>query len=82
MNTDIMREVVGRTFKSIEGQIIEGMEETEYGHMVSLTGYSPRLENDILLAGDQINLNAAMRYSDYDDKTYIWIGTPLIATQY
>jgi hypothetical protein len=82
LNTDIMREVIGKTFESIEGQIIEGMEETEYGQMVSLTGYSPKLENNIQLAGDQINLNAAMRYSEHDDKTYIWIGTPLIATEY
>lgn len=82
MNTDIMREVIGRTFKSIDGQIIEGMEDTEYGEMVSLTGYSPKLQNDIQLAGEQINLNAAMRYSEHDDKTYIWIGTPLIATEY
>lgn len=82
MNIDIMREVIGKTFKSIDGQVIEGMEETEYGDMVSLTGYSPKLQNNIQLAGEQINLNAAMRYSEHDQKTYIWIGTPLISTEY
>lgn len=82
MNTDIMKEVINKTFYSADGQVIEGMEETEYGGMVSLTGYSEKLQNNIQLAGDQINLNVAMRYSNYDDKTYIWIGTPLIATEY
>ncbi|HNU80805.1 MAG TPA: YwmB family TATA-box binding protein [Bacillota bacterium] len=30
----------------------------------------------------KVNVQLAMRYSSYDDRTYIWIGTPLIPMGY
>lgn len=82
MNIDIMRRVLKNTFEVIDAEILEGMQEEEYSEMVSLSGYSPKIQNSIQLAGREINLNAAMRYNAYDQKTYLWIGSPLIATEY
>ena len=29
-----------------------------------------------------MNLNIAIRYNEYEEKTYIWIGTPIITIGY
>ncbi len=82
MNTDIMRGIIENTFTAAEAQALEGIEEDEYSEMISLSGYSPQIQNSIKLSGRKMNINGAMRYNDYDKKTYIWIGIPLIATEY
>lgn len=82
MNTVIMKDVINKTFNSIGGEIQEGMEVFEEGDLLSYTGYSPKLADAIQLAGERVNLNIAMKSSDDLNKAFIWIGTPLIATDY
>lgn len=82
MNTVIMKDVINETFNSIDGKIGEGMEEFQEDDLLSYTGYSPKLSNPIQLSGEGINLNVAMKSSHDLNKTFIWIGTPLIATDY
>lgn len=82
LNISEMREKIGDSFESIEARILEGIEETEYGEMVSLTGYSPQIHNTIELGEREININGALRYNEYEGKTYLWLGSPLIATEY
>ena len=48
----------------------------------SVTGYSPRLPAGLALGDTEINVNLASRYSSYDDRTYITLGTPIIAREY
>jgi Protein of unknown function (DUF1779). len=53
-----------------------------YDDMLTMTGYSEKLGEYIELGNEKINLNLAMRYSDSDGKTYLWLGTPVITTDY
>jgi len=48
----------------------------------SLMGYSPLFANGIEILGKTYNANIAIRYNSEDDKTYIWIGTPVISLEY
>ncbi len=48
----------------------------------SITAYSPLIKTYISYGGKNVNIQLAMRYSEYEDKTYLWIGTPLITTTY
>ena len=50
--------------------------------MYKRQGYSPKLADAIQLAGERVNLNIAMKSSDDLNKAFIWIGSPLIATDY
>lgn len=50
--------------------------------MISMTGYSPRIKGYTISGGEKININAAARYTKWNERTMIWIGTPLISIEY
>lgn len=54
--------------------------EDEY--TFSFMGYSPLLTNGIQILDKTYNVHIAMRYNLEDDKTYIWIGSPVISLEY
>lgn len=56
---------------------------TDSGAYMSYTGYSPLIwDEGITVGGDQININMAMRYHSFDQRTYIVIGSPVITVEY
>ena len=50
--------------------------------LVSVTAYSPDIENYIRIGNKKVNLNFAARYNSYEKRTYIWIANPVILTEY
>lgn len=80
LNQSSMNRVCREIFASCKGKIIEGIGDEGF---LSLTGYSDYIEDSCLSAGSRkINLNVALRYSEYDDATCILLGTPVIFTGY
>jgi len=51
-------------------------------NLISISAYSPYIGNDIEVEGKKMNMNLALRYNAYEDKTYIWLATPVIAIEY
>ena len=52
-------------------------------NMISVTAYSKLLEENYLeYLGNKINLNIGIRYSEDDDKTLLYIATPIIKLDY
>ncbi len=51
-------------------------------HFVSYTGFTPEIAEGIQIGDQTINFNMAMHYSQYDDRTYIIIGSPIITREY
>ena len=73
--------------KEIVNQLMEILEakEVEYfsdGSMISVTGYSKNIEGWTQYSGNKVNLNIAVRYNSYENKTYLWLGTPFITIGY
>ena len=61
----------------------EEIDRVENENMVSITAYSEFLdENYLEYLGNKINLNIGIRYSEDDDKTLIYIATPIIKLDY
>ena len=60
----------------IQGEVTQTMEDDQ---LISLAGYSPILDAAPI---DNINFQLASRYNSYRDKTYLWIGTPIITIEY
>jgi len=58
---------------------VEGITEE---NLISISAYSPRVKSSILVNEKRVNINLAMRYNSYEDKTYIWLATPVITTEY
>lgn len=51
-------------------------------YTLSFMGYSPLLQDSINICGKDYNLNIALRYNSEVDKTYLWMGTPVISLEY
>jgi hypothetical protein len=48
----------------------------------SITGFSPILPDSLTVGDKRINLNMAMRYSPYDNRTYVIVASPVIPGEY
>ena len=65
--------------QSINAKKIDGIENEE---LKSISAFSSSVGGYVMSGHDRVNVQLALRYSSYDDKTYIWIGTPLIPMEY
>lgn len=74
-----LKKNVTKTMKKVKGKVVEEYFDSSIS---SYTAFTPLIENFIFSGEKKINLNLAIRYSEYDNKTYIWIGTPIITTGY
>jgi hypothetical protein len=73
-------EQIGRGFiKSLQGRITEGIKDSDW---ISFTGYSNRLGGGLESEKGRFNINVAVRYHSSEGKTYIRVGTPIIAIPY
>ncbi len=79
MSSQEMSSIANKALASIKGQVIEGIWQDD---LVSLTAYSPLLENYLGTDRQRFNLNLAIRYDDYHDKTVLWAGHPIIHSSY
>lgn len=70
---------INKALKAIKGSIIE---EFSDGWVSSYTIYTPSINKYLTIDKKKINLNLAIRYNEYEDNTYLWIGTPIITTGY
>lgn len=61
---------------------VQNMETLVAGPLVSVTGYTPSVRNVLTVAGKSVNINMALRYSTIDNKTMVYVGSPLITSEY
>lgn len=74
-----MQNICDTMLKSLRGIAVEGIHDEGF---VSISGYSVLLGKGIMSGGRQVNIQVAMRYNSYKDRTYIWVGTPIISIEY
>ncbi len=48
----------------------------------SVVGYTKRINEYIYSEKQKININLALRYNEYENKTYLYLATPLITVEY
>ena len=74
-----MRTKIASAMSSVKAKQIEGLASEDLN---SISAFSGNINSFVLSNNKKINMQIAMRYSSYDDKTYIWIGSPLIHVEY
>ncbi|HHW58116.1 MAG TPA: YwmB family TATA-box binding protein [Clostridia bacterium] len=79
LNKEKSSSIVKLVLNKLGAQKIEGMEDE---NVMSISAYSTKLKEYIKVGSEKINLNVAIRYSSFDDKTYLWLATPIIAIEY
>lgn len=51
-------------------------------NLMSVSAYSGSIRESVSVDGKEVNIGFAARYNSYEDRTYIWLATPLITTEY
>jgi len=49
---------------------------------ISATGFSPLIDKKLQIGRNEVNINMALRYSPYEHRTYVIIGSPVITIEY
>ncbi len=58
------------------------MKKTDAKTYFSYVGFAPTIEERVIAGKDIVNLNMVMRYNEYDGRTYVIIGSPVISIEY
>ncbi|MDR7856940.1 YwmB family TATA-box binding protein [Tissierella sp.] len=74
-----LKKNVSYAMREVKGKVVEEYFDSSIS---SYTAFTPLIESSIFSGEKKINLNLAIRYNEFEDKTYIWIGTPIITTGY
>lgn len=73
------QELLQQAYQILDGKIIHKL-ETE--NVISYTGFTSKIMEWLQVGSEKVNLNMAMRYSQYTNRTYITIGSPIITREY
>ena len=68
--------------KILKGAEAEKISATKDRNLISVCAYSHNLGSTLHVSGKKMNLNLAIRYNSLEDKTYIWLASPVITTEY
>jgi len=79
LSNDILNKKINRIIKSLDGRKVEELQDED---IISVAAFSENIEGGVTSMDKKVNIQIAARYSSFDHKTYIWIGTPLINVEY
>lgn len=72
-------DIISNITKTVDARIVEKYKNPD---ILSVSAYSPNIDNHIYTGNNKMNLNIAMRHNYTEDKTYIFIATPIIEGGY
>lgn len=68
-----------KSAEKFKGRVVESYKEEG---VLSLSIFTPFIDEYIYTGNRKMNLNIAVNYNECEDKTYVWIGTPIITIGY
>ena len=79
LKENLLNKKINGVLKKYNGNVVEKyIDETIHSYTI----YTPLIKRELFSGKKRVNLNLAIRYNEYEDKTYFWIGTPIITTGY
>lgn len=79
INEQKKREMLKLLAKGVQGEFVEGIST---GDLTSLSYYTQQGKGTIIVNGRKINLNMALHGDTEENKTYFYVGMPLIYQEY
>jgi len=70
---------LNNAFKAVDAFILSSFSNPK---LASYTGFTPLLKESLMVGQDRININIAIRYNQYDNRTYVMVGSPVITREY
>lgn len=74
-----VNDIVARMLMTSHAQNVETMENQG---LVSITGYSPDVRQRLTYAQKSVNINMAVRNNNVENTTFLYVGSPLITSEY
>jgi hypothetical protein len=71
--------IMKNIFQAVGADTNQGVNEDNY---VSRTGYVPGLGNTVTVGRNKVNMQAALAGNEIENKTYVYIGSPLVFSDY
>ena len=71
--------IFDRAMRNAGASRVEGIRDNG---LVSISAFSPYTSGAVRTGGKKVNLSMAARYNSFEDRTYIWIASPVITTEY
>lgn len=72
-------ELSSGVFKALDAKYVEGVKSEM---LSSTTAYSPLIKHHINIGDQKANIQLAVRYNSYNNRTYVWLGMPVITVEY
>ena len=79
MNRVKQLEILNKMLAVTSSSKVETMTDRQ---LISVTGYSPKVSKRLTYAGKSVNINMALRYNFVEKKTLLYVGSPLITSEY
>jgi len=51
-------------------------------NIISVSAFSPMIKDKLNIDGRNVNLSLAIRYNKLENKTYLWVATPVVNAEY
>jgi len=51
-------------------------------NIISVSAFSPMIKDKLSIDGRNVNLSLAIRYNKLENKTYLWVATPIVNAEY
>lgn len=74
-----MQNLTKKVMEKAGAKIVENYADAR---MTSVSGFSPEIADRLTLGRKRVNINMAVRYDSVDKNTYVYIGSPIITTEY
>ncbi len=71
--------LANKIMRSLRAKTID---EYENERLYSVYGFTDMINESIVADGENINVNVALRYNEYEDKTYLYMASPVISVDY
>lgn len=79
LEQDERGKLLTKAYTALDGIIHD---KIHYVNFSSFSGYSPKIADWLQVGDKRTNVNMAMRYSPYDNRTYILVGSPVITREH
>ncbi len=68
--------------KILDDSAAKKVDSMRQENIISVSAFSPMIEDRLSIDGRDINLSLAIRYNKIENKTYLWVATPVVNTEY
>jgi galactitol-specific phosphotransferase system IIB component len=51
-------------------------------NVISVSAFSPMMKDKLSIDGEKVNLSLAIRYNKQENKTYLWVASPVVNAEY